>query len=354
MSNFYDNWLGMWDEAEKEKAEARRTLDEPEYEWIETVQDERAALLVSRETGFRTWGTTTMISEIAPQSHSGAHKHGEEAIYITEGSGYSIVDNVRYDWKKDSALLIPFGSIHQHFNNGDTPAKYISAISPGLEHFCGLHRTMQIEPWGRTSTEPKVETSPDGMAPDGRYRVALLRENATVHGGGEDDGVPTIPDFLPEFDPEHPLVLGDGDGQGLDMGDWGMKLQKSQVVQYMRLNSDVNDFHPLECEVSGLLIDDPHQYSGMHAHMEAHLVILEGHGYSLVGGEKVPWKKGTAFQVPGPQTPHRHFTESDEQSVMLRIAFGIRHFYNKAAVREYPYLYLSPRQAVLEASGSGH
>jgi hypothetical protein len=59
-----------------------------------------------------------MISEIPPGAHR-AHKQSEEAILILAGSGFSVIDDVRYDWKKHSSLLVPFGSIHQHFNTGD-------------------------------------------------------------------------------------------------------------------------------------------------------------------------------------------------------------------------------------------
>lgn len=344
MGNFYDEWLGLWDKGEREKKDARRSIHEEEIEWVETVQDWRAALLVSRATGFRTWGTTTMIAEIPPGSHSGQHKHGEEAIYIVEGTGYSVVDDVRYDWKRHSTVLIPFGSVHQHFNTGQVTARYLSAMSIDLEHYCGLHRTIQLEPWGATTTEPDVPRSEDGRSPEGN-RVVLFRENA-ISRRAEGDGVPVIPDDLPEFDPEHPLILGDIEGgQRLPAG-----FHKSEILQYMRIGvgREVNDYHPLENEISGLLTDGPHEYGGMHAHMEAHLYILKGTGYSLVDGEKVPWKEGTCFMVPGPQTAHRHVNESDEEATMVRIAFGIRYFFERIARREFPYLYLSPRQAVLE------
>ena len=102
--NFYDKWLGLWDQTERERQEARRNIHEEELEWVETVQDHRSALMVSRDTGFRTWGGLTMLSEIPPHSHSGAHKHGEEAIFIVKGSGSSIIDGIRYDWARGASL----------------------------------------------------------------------------------------------------------------------------------------------------------------------------------------------------------------------------------------------------------
>lgn len=349
MSNFYDEWLGMWDRTEEEKRAARKVIQEEELDWVETVQDARSALLVARQSGFRTMGTVSMISEIAPGHHTGAHKHGEESILFLSGSGFSVVDNVRYDWKEHSLLNIQFGSVHQHFNTGDEPVRYLSVMTPDLEYYCGLNRTIQIEPWGRTTTVPDVETSSDGLNADGN-RVVLHREDASV-AAGEGDGVPVLPADMPEFDPEHPLIVGDLDGMSrLPPG-----FHKSKVIQYMRIGKGSHDIVMHTTEISGLLIDAPHEYGGMHAHMEAHLYCLRGTGYSLVDGEKLPWKPGTGFHVPGPQTPHRHVNEGDEESELVRIAFGIRYFWERAAKREFPYLYLSPRQAVLERNvmGSG-
>jgi len=350
MANYYDNWLGMWDQAERERDAARRNIHEEELEWVETVQDHRSALIVSPETGFRTWGTTTMVAEIPPGAHTGAHKHGEEAIFIVEGEGFSVIDNVRYDWRKHSSLLVPFGSVHQHFNTGDVPARYISALAVHLEHMCGLHRTIQVEEKGVTITEPSVPLSADGMNADGSGRVALFVEDAIVRMGEEGDGVPVLPDSMPEFDPEHPLVLGSTFDM-LDAVPAGM--HKSKVVNFMRIGKELNDFKPQEVEISGLLTDPPHEYGGMHAHMEAHLYVIEGHGHTTINKEDVPWKPGTGFQVPGPQTPHRHVNDSDVPATMVRIAFGVRYFIERSARREFPYLYLSPRQGVLERSTTG-
>jgi mannose-6-phosphate isomerase-like protein (cupin superfamily) len=348
MKNFYDDWLGMWARAEEERANSRRSIHEEDLAWVQTVQDERACLLVSPETGFRTWGTTSMLAEIAPHSHTGEHKHGEEALFIVEGSGFSIIDGVRYDWKKHSAILVPFGAVHQHFNSGDGVVRYLAVLAPHLEHFVGLQRTVQLEAWGRTAAEPKLPRSEDGMHPDGVNRVVLHRENAFVKRAAETDGVPVLPGDMPDFDPSHPLVVGDVDGmQALPAG-----MHKSVTLQYMRISKDLNDFHPKEVEISGLLTDGPFEYGGMHAHMEAHLYIIEGEGHTVIGDQKVYWGPGTAIQIPGPQTPHRHVNESAGPATMVRMAFGVRYFFEQIAKREFPYLYLSPRQAVLEQNVS--
>ena len=273
---------------------------------------------------------------------------------ILEGSGFSVIDGVRYDWRKHSSLLVPFGSVHQHFNTGDTPVRYLSALAVHLEHWLGLHRTSQVEEKGFNTVLPDVPISSDGMHPDGSGRVALYVEDAIIREGPEGADVPVaMPDNLPDFDPEHPLVLGSTFDM-LDAIPGGV--HKSKVVNFMRIGKAFNDFHPKEVEISGLLTDPPHEHGGMHAHMEAHLYVIEGFGHTEINGEDVAWKPGTGFQVPGPQTPHRHVNEADTPATMVRIAFGVRYFIEQAARREFPYLYLSPRQGVLErnAAGTGH
>ena len=104
---FYDDWLGMWQRATDEKKSARKVTHEEDIEWVETVQDYKVGLLIAPELGFRTWGTESLIAEIPPGCHTGKHKHGEESIHIVEGSGFSIINGVRYDWKKGGTLVVP-------------------------------------------------------------------------------------------------------------------------------------------------------------------------------------------------------------------------------------------------------
>lgn len=112
MVNFYDKWLGFWEESLQEKRKARTVIHEEELEWVETPQDFRVALLAGPENGFRTWGSESMVAEILPGWHTGKHEHGEEGIYILEGEGFSIVNGTKYEWAKGSALWMPFGSQH--------------------------------------------------------------------------------------------------------------------------------------------------------------------------------------------------------------------------------------------------
>ncbi len=333
---FYDEWLGMWNQATEEKRRSRKVTHEEDIEWVETVQDYRVGLLIAPELGFHTWGTESLIAEIPPGCHTGKHKHGEESIHIVQGSGFSVINGVRYDWKKNSTLQIPFGAEHQHFNTGTETVRYFSAMSVHLEYFCGLHRHTQLEERGEIRHLPSVAPSLNGFDPQGR-RICLQLEEAPVRLGGEgrEGGVPVL-------EPGKPLVVGDLDG----MSALGGGVHKAKIVNFMRIGKPNNGFQAHETEISGILTDAPHEYGGTHAHMEAHLYILDGVGHSVVDGESIPWKKGTAFQVVGPQTVHQHVNDGDVESQMLRVAFGIRYFFERAAKEEFPYLFLAYRQGI--------
>ncbi len=144
MSNFYDKWLNYWNEEQEERAKARKSIHEEELEWVRTKQDYRAAPLCTRENGFITAGAM-MLGEIPEGWNTGKHSHGEEAMFIIDGEGFSVVDDKRYDWDTGSCLFMPYGSIHQHFNSGDRGVRYLSVMELALERFAGLAKVMQYE-----------------------------------------------------------------------------------------------------------------------------------------------------------------------------------------------------------------
>ena len=118
---FYDRWLGLRQTAEAEKQQARKVINPPDLEWVQTRQDARAALLISPENNFRTWGTTAMVAEIPVGWQTGEHSHGEEGMFIHRGRGCTILEGQRFDWEAGDCIWIPFGARHRHVNLGDEP-----------------------------------------------------------------------------------------------------------------------------------------------------------------------------------------------------------------------------------------
>ena len=85
-------------------------------------------------------------SEFPPGSYKMAHRHSVGAyVFILSGQGFSLLrwegeeEARRVDWKDGCILSPKAGEFHQHFNTGDTPARYLK-IRPGAlnaEHWNG-------------------------------------------------------------------------------------------------------------------------------------------------------------------------------------------------------------------------
>ena len=57
---------------------------------------------------------------------------------MVEGSGWTEVDGVRYDWKPWDAIHIPAWSWHRHGNDGDKPGRFMSYSSEPMLWTLGM------------------------------------------------------------------------------------------------------------------------------------------------------------------------------------------------------------------------
>lgn len=326
MGDYYDNWLRYWDEELEEKSKARTYCNDEDLQWIRTRQDWRSALLTAKENGYVTSGVTT-LAEIPQGWHTGKHSHGEEAIYIVQGQGFSIVDGLRYNWETGSCLFMPYGSSHQHFSSGPDTVRYFSAMALPLERFCGLAKVVQYEDVGETckSDLDGLPLAESEIHPE-YGRIVLRLKDAPVVTAKEKGA------FRSKHIDEYTMTLPK------ESRTPGAPGHRSRNVFFM--GAPENNFKAREVAITGILCDEPGMHSGKHAHMEAVLYVLQGEGYSIVDGEKVPWKKGTVLQIQGPQTVHQHFNTGKIESQQLRIHFGTRsHFFQLTAKRVFPYKY---------------
>ncbi len=314
MTTFWEKWLNYWDDEVEEKAKARQFIHEEELEWVKTRQDNRVALLASRDNGFVTQGGVTMLVEIPVGWKTGKCSHGEVAMYIIAGEGCSVIDGLRYGWEKGAVVAIPFGATYQHYNTGDKTVRFLAANAIHIERYCGVAKLVQYEDCSET---PKGHPNEPKALSDILHRVGrivLHEKDAPVKYANEEERKS------------------------------GYHYHHKRVEL---MNTPGTGFALKEVEITTLMCDDPFKKSGLtaenHGHMEAHVYMLEGEGYSIVDEVKVPWKKGSLLHVQGPQTMHQHWNMSDDESKMLRIHFGLRaHWFDSIARRTFPYIRATP------------
>lgn len=93
------------------------------------------------------------ISEMPPGRYKKAHRHtGDAFILLLSGKGFSITwpegqfyRKKRIDWHAGSLFVPPTYWYHQHFNTGDTPARYLAINPPVLVRNLGLRFIDQLE-----------------------------------------------------------------------------------------------------------------------------------------------------------------------------------------------------------------
>jgi uncharacterized cupin superfamily protein len=293
MENFYQTWLAQSDRSEKWIHDAPRVVKGKDLHWVQTPQDAKVALMIAPETGFPTAGSVLMKAEIPVGWHTGAHTHGEEAIYILEGEGFLLLEDRRYNFARGTVLHIPYRSRHQLFNTGDSPVVYLSGLAWPLEASLNIGSLKQIETAG---------------ANDG-HRVAQMPAEESQ--------------YWPE------------DGRRISLHtDQYFKSPHSRHGETYYLmketaGKDTAGFKSMTVSITSIFVDHPHSKSHSHSHLEAYLYGLEGNGYTEIDGKQYTWEQGDAVHVPPGMLHHQHFNPSDRVTKELRFFFGIRGWFEQ-------------------------
>ncbi|OJH39888.1 iron-containing redox enzyme family protein [Cystobacter ferrugineus] len=77
------------------------------------------------------------VGELAPGHATSNHRHAYESlIYVLEGSGWSIIEGQRVEWRAGDALYVPPWNWHQHVAGGEK-ALYLTGTNLPLLHQLG-------------------------------------------------------------------------------------------------------------------------------------------------------------------------------------------------------------------------
>jgi gentisate 1,2-dioxygenase len=117
MTTRYERLLQLAEEGANRTRSGPPVIRASELEW-ETNHHGRVAYISEPDLlGSNVQTMQMFIEELAPGGKNGKHRHLNEAlVYILEGRGYSVIDDVRYDWGVGDVIAVPMMAWHQHFN----------------------------------------------------------------------------------------------------------------------------------------------------------------------------------------------------------------------------------------------
>ena len=211
----------------------------------------------------------------------------EEQILVLDGHGSTTVSNdagasVTFEWGKGSLFAIPLNTMHQHFNgSGRTPARFVS--STNMPPVINLYDDVDFVFNTAHDFTSRFAGEPEYFANGGQQNGLLLETNFVA------DAI------------NLPLISAAERGAG------GGHIRFSMAKGSM--NSHISQFPTAT-------------YKKGHRHGPgAHVIILSGHGYSLMWpeGEEptvYPWQAGTLI-VPPNMWYHQHFNTGTEPARYL-------------------------------------
>ncbi len=98
-------------------------------------------------TGGPVMPTIDCSIHLLPAGHrTRAHRHTTNTIYhVAEGSGFSIIDGVRFDWQKSDTFCVPNWCMHEHAASGDGRAILFAATDAPILEALHVYREEALE-----------------------------------------------------------------------------------------------------------------------------------------------------------------------------------------------------------------
>ncbi len=149
MSTLLDKLLELRDEQRAQRKGGRVIVRFEDLEWEQNRNGKmkwymHPAIEDNSLNGYFFW-----VQEIEPGGRSGKQKsQGGQVAYVWAGSGYTLIDGVRHDWKAGDVLNLPVrtnGIIVQHVNPDPKEAARLAFIEPNLAAALGIDRGCGFE-----------------------------------------------------------------------------------------------------------------------------------------------------------------------------------------------------------------
>ena len=161
--NFYDELIKLRDAERERKKKSIFLVKGDELPWEVNPQGKMRWYLHPSidDTVIRT--LIVYLQEIPPGSSSGKLKcQGGTVIYVLEGKGHTLIDDVTHKWETDDVVQLPVrpnGIVFQHFNDDINKAAQLICAEPNLVHALGVDRGSGFE---QLSSAPEYKGGNNG------------------------------------------------------------------------------------------------------------------------------------------------------------------------------------------------
>jgi gentisate 1,2-dioxygenase len=299
-------------EAEREReAQARREASAP-FIRRGQIQLQRSSHrgvyigeIVNPALGSETHLLAAEIHHLPPGIRTDRHRHSERVMHVMSGSGYSIIDDERYDWEPGDSIHIKTGVWHQHFNTGTEPANFLVGSAARLIERMTAHPLVYK---GDSFSDVSDDFQPDhpfGLGPQEIVPVDNQKWNSSVHKGRK----------------ERAEALDRRSREARTITKWNQaKIERSHHKGDFKV-ALIDPVLGYDDRMVTMAIHQmpPACHTETHKHEEAIVYIRTGRGYSIIDGERYDWQAGDCMHMQ-PGSWHQHFnTDPDRVSQHIAI-----------------------------------